>query len=275
MRFAESRALALIRASHPIPCLAVASFSGMLGIGLGLPPTNALLVFFVVLMQQISVGLSNDWIDYKRDKVANRQDKPTVNGLVSVAQLRTGSLVAAALALLASFGMGLGSAVLMIVMLAAGWAYNLGMKLNWTSVIPYAVGFGTIPIFVGMAAPEPFWVETWIVLAAALLGVSAHFANVLPDMQADRLTGVRALPHLLGQRLSAIVISVSAIVATLLVVTQSENLPAEAAVAGLTATVVLVGLASVLSLRKQPPKLAFSLLIWASLVNVLLLMFGA
>jgi 4-hydroxybenzoate polyprenyltransferase len=247
----------------------------MLGIGLGLPPTNAVLVFFVVLLQQISVGLSNDWIDYKRDKVANRQDKPTVNGLVSVAQLRTGSLGAAALALLASFGMGLGSAVLMIVMLAAGWAYNLGMKLNWTSVIPYAVGFGTIPIFVGMAAPEPFWVEMWIVLAAALLGVSAHFANVLPDMQADRLTGVRALPHLLGQRLSAIVISVSAIVATLLVVTQSENLPAEAAVAGLAATVVLVGLASVLSLRKQPPKLAFSLLIWASLVNVLLLMFGA
>ncbi len=275
MRFAESRALALIRASHPIPCLAVASFSGMLGIGLGLPPTNALLVFFVVLMQQISVGLSNDWIDYKRDKVANRQDKPTVNGLVSVAQLRTGSLIAAALALLASFGMGLGSAVLMVVMLAAGWAYNLGMKLNWTSVIPYAVGFGTIPIFVGMAAPEPFWVETWIVLAAALLGVSAHFANVLPDMQADQLTGVKALPHLLGQRLSAIVISVSAMVATLLVVTQSKNLPAEAAVAGLAATLVLVGLASVLSLRKQPPKLAFSLLIWASLVNVLLLMFGA
>lgn len=247
----------------------------MLAIGLGLPPTNAVLVFFVVLLQQISVGLSNDWIDYKRDKVANRQDKPTVNGLVSVAQLRTGSLVAAALALLASFGMGLGSAVLMVVMLAAGWAYNLGMKLNWTSVIPYAVGFGTIPIFVGMAAPEPFWVETWIVLAAGLLGVSAHFANVLPDMQADRLTGVRALPHLLGQRLSAIVISVSAMVATLLVVTQSENLPAEAAVAGLTATVVLVGFASVLSLRNQPPKLAFSLLIWASLVNVILLMFGA
>jgi 4-hydroxybenzoate polyprenyltransferase len=247
----------------------------MLGIGFGLPLSNAVLVFFVVLLQQISVGLSNDWIDYKRDKVANRQDKPTVNGLVSVTQLRTGSLIAAALALLTSFGMGLGSAVLMVVMLAAGWAYNLGMKLNWTSVIPYAVGFGTIPIFVGMAAPEPFWVETWIVLAAGLLGVSAHFANVLPDMQADRLTGVKALPHLLGQRLSAIVISVSAMVATLLVVTQSENLPAKAAVAGLAATLILVGLASVLSLRKQPPKLAFSLLIWASLVNVLLLMFGA
>jgi 4-hydroxybenzoate polyprenyltransferase len=126
-----------------------------------------------------------------------------------------------------------------------------------------------------MAATEPFWVEPWIVMAAALLGVSAHFANVLPDMQADKLTGVRALPHLMGQRLSAVVISLSALFATLLVVTQSRNLPAEAAAAGLAATVLLVGIASLLSLRKQPPRTAFLLLILASLVNVILLMFGA
>ena len=112
-------------------------------------------------------------------------------------------------------------------------------------------------------------------MAAALLGVSAHFANVLPDMQADKLTGVRALPHLMGQRLSAIVISLSALFATLLVVTQSRNLSAEAAAAGLAAIVLLVGIASLLSLRKQPPRIAFFLLILASLVNVILLMLGA
>jgi hypothetical protein len=36
-----------------------------------------------------------------------------------------------------------------------------------------------------------------------------------------------------------------------------------------------VGIASLLSLRKQPPRLAFFLLILASLVNVILLMLGA
>jgi 4-hydroxybenzoate polyprenyltransferase len=112
-------------------------------------------------------------------------------------------------------------------------------------------------------------------MAAALLGVSAHFANVLPDMQADKLTGVRALPHLMGQRLSAIVISLSALLATVLVVTQSRNLPAETAAVGLGATVLLVVVASLLSLRKQPPRIAFFLLVLASLVNVILLMLGA
>jgi 4-hydroxybenzoate polyprenyltransferase len=255
--------------------LAVASFSGLLAIGLGLPPERSGLIFIGVLLQQISVGLSNDWIDYDRDKTANRTDKPTVSGVVIVSSLRTGSLSAAALAIVTSITMGNSALLVMLLMLIAGWSYNLGLKLNWASAIPYAVGFGTIPIFIGMAATEPFWVEPWLVMAAALLGVSAHFGNVLPDMEADKLTRVRALPHLMGQRLSAVVISLSALGATLLVVNQSSNLPAAAGAVGLSATVILVGIASLLSLRKQPPRAAFYLLILASLVNVILLMFGA
>ena len=163
----------------------------------------------------------------------------------------------------------------MIVMLLAGWCYNLGMKLNWSSAIPYAVGFGCIPIFVGLAAADHFWVETWVVLVAALLGVSAHFANVLPDMFDDKLTGVNALPHMLGQRASAIIIALTALVATLLVVTQSTNLNPLVASMGLVLIVLVVGLASVLSLRSKPPRVVFPLLILASLVNVVLLMLGA
>jgi 4-hydroxybenzoate polyprenyltransferase len=242
---------------------------------MGLPPERSGLIFIAVLLQQISVGLSNDWIDFERDKTANRLDKPTVSGLVAVSSLRTVSLSAAVLAIVASLNMGISTFFVMLLMLLAGWSYNLGMKLNWSSAIPYAVGFGTIPVFIGMAATEPFWIEPWLVMAAGLLGVSAHFANVLPDMQADKLTGVRALPHLMGQRLSAVVISLSALGATLLVVTQSSNLPAAAGAVGLSATVILVGIASLLSLRKQPARAAFYLLILASLVNVILLMFGA
>lgn len=267
--------MALIRASHPIPCLAVALFSGLLGIGLGLPIDRCVLIFAVVLLQQISVGLSNDWIDYPRDMAANRSDKPTVSGLVKVSQLRSGSLIAGSLALALSFAIGGGAGLTMMLMLLAGWAYNLGLKLNWASALPYAVGFGSVPVFVGMAATEPFWVAGWIVLAAALLGVSAHFANVLPDMKADKLTGVRALPHLMGQLLSALVISISALAATVLVITQSSDLHPAAAFTGLALTVCLVGLASLLSLRKEPPRMTFLLLIVASFVNVILLVLGA
>jgi 4-hydroxybenzoate polyprenyltransferase len=110
---------------------------------------------------------------------------------------------------------------------------------------------------------------------AALLGVSAHFANVLPDMIADKLTGVNALPHILGQRLSALVISSSALIATVIVVTQSNNLAPGLAIGGLALVIPLVLLTSVMSLRTNPPRIVFPLLMLTALVNVSLLMLGA
>ena len=275
MSIATNKTVALINSSHPMPSLAVSVFSALFSIGSGLTLDRSLIIFLAVLLQQLSVGLSNDWIDNKRDLATGRNDKPTVRGLVKVSELRAISLTSAALSLVVASTLSEGAALLMIVMLLAGWSYNLGMKLNWSSAIPYAVGFGCIPIFVGLAAAEPFWVETWVVLVAALLGVSAHFANVLPDMFDDKLTGVNALPHMLGQRASAIIIALTALVATLLVVTQSTNLNPLVASIGLVLIVLLVGLASVLSLRSKPPRVVFPLLILASLVNVVLLMLGA
>lgn len=266
---------ALITSSHPIPCLAVSGFAALFALGSGVPLGRTLLIFVSVLLQQISVGLSNDWLDYKRDLIANRLDKPTVNGNVKVSLLRGVSIGAGLLAQLSALLFGTVAALVMFLMLVAGWAYNLGMKSNWTSFAPYAVGFGTIPIFVGLSSPQPFWVQSWIVLVAALLGVSAHFANVLPDIEADKITGVNSLPHILGQKLSAIVIAITAFSATVIVVTQSANLDSLVAMIGLASNVVIVGLASLLSLRKDPPRAAFLLLILASLVNVVLLMIGS
>ena len=270
----SKKLLALINSSHPIPCLAVASFAGLLGLGLGIAWGRSMLIFLVVLLQQISVGLSNDWLDYKRDLKADRKDKPTVNGTVKVSELRTGAIAAALLAQGTSFIFGPTAALVMFGMLSAGWAYNLGMKSNWTSVVPYAVGFGAVPVFVGLASTGPFWVQAWVAIAAALLGVSAHFANVLPDIDADKLTGVNSLPHILGQKLSALTIAITALLATVLVVTQSKDLYPTVAAVGLVLNILVVGLAAALSIKAKPSRAAFSLLILASLVNVVLLMLG-
>ena len=274
MSTVAKRAVALFLSSHPLPCLAVALFSGLFSIGAGVSLSHSLVIFLAMLLQQISVGLSNDWLDHRRDVAARRTDKPTVKGLVTLAELRFWSIIAAVFAVITAAAMGLGASLLMVLMLAVGWAYNLGMKSNWSSAIPYAVGFGIVPIFVGLAAPEPFWVQNWVVLVSGLLGVSAHFANVLPDIDEDKLTGVNALPHLLGQRISSLVIASTAAAATLLVVTQSQSLHPLAAWVGLVATLTLVGIASGLALRKKPPRVIFPLLIAASLVNVILLVLG-
>jgi 4-hydroxybenzoate polyprenyltransferase len=268
------KALALFRATHPLPSLSVSSFAVLFGIGVGLPPEKLLLVGLAVLTQQFSVGLSNDWLDAGRDKAVQRIDKPIAQGMVSLASVRTASLVAAVIALALALALGTAAFMLMLPMLAIGWAYNLGLKANGFSVVPYILGFGILPAFVTLSGQEPTLPQLWVMIVAGVFGVAAHFANTLPDLLADKQTGVRALPHILGQRASALVIALSASSASLILVTQSNKLAPWISIGGLGLTIVLSLLASVLALRPNPPKLVFHLLLLASLVNVVMLMLG-
>lgn len=269
-----SKLISLIKSTHPIPSFSVALFAVMFSWSLGVEANRIAVIGFAMLFQQFSVGLSNDWLDYARDLASGRKDKPSVTGLVKVSEIRVSALLSAALALVISFLLNPVAGWLMFLMLIIGWAYNLGMKSNWSSAVPYALGFGTIPIFVGLAAGFPTEIPVWVVVVAMLLGVSAHFANALPDLIEDKANGVNALPHILGQRVSAVVISITALAANFLVVTQSDNLSVVAAVIGVVLATTLVGLASLLSLRPHPPRIVFLLLILASFVNVVLLVLG-
>ena len=269
-----ARAIGLLKSTHPIPSFAVTSFTVLLAIGYGMPLEKLFLVGFGILFQQFSVGLSNDWLDYERDKIVGRNDKPTVRFEVSAKLVRNASLVSAVIALV--FAMSLGWEVLltMVAMLVVGWSYNLGLKSNALSALPYAVGFGIVPVFVTLSLSTPQLPLWWVMLAAGLLGVAAHFANALPDLMDDRETGVRALPHMLGQRISALAISGAAALASLLVVTQSTSLNPTLAWLGFGLTMSLVVSASVLALRPKPPRVIFHLLIAAAFVNVALLVLG-
>ena len=267
-------AIGLLKSTHPIPSFAVTSFTVLLAIGYGIPIEKLFLVGLGMLFQQFSVGLSNDWLDYERDKIVGRNDKPTVRFEVSAKLVRNASLVSAVIALV--FAMSLGWEVLltMVAMLVVGWSYNLGLKSNALSALPYAVGFGIVPVFVTLSLSIPQLPLWWVMLAAGLLGVAAHFANALPDLMDDRETGVRALPHMLGQRISALAISGAAALASLLVVTQSASLNPTLAWLGFCLTMSLVVAASVLALRPKPPRVIFHLLIAAAFVNVALLVLG-
>lgn len=274
MKLLGAKLLALLRSTHPIPSFAVTLFTVLFAVGVGLSLNVALLLGLTVLLQQFSVGLSNDWIDFRRDKLSARLDKPSVQGLVSKKLLRNTAFVMAVAAQTTAFFLGPTAALLMAAMLAAGWAYNLGMKANWSSFVPYAIGFGLLPVFVGAAAPTAANVPVWVVLVAALFGVSAHFANALPDVEEDKANGIGALPHILGQRSSAVVISVLAVTGSAITATQSASLAPWLATLGLVVTAALAGMASFLSLRQRPPKAVFTLVLAASFVNAVLLMFG-
>lgn len=269
-----ARAIGLIKSTHPIPSFAVTTFTVLLAIGYGMPLEKLVLVGLGILFQQFSVGLSNDWLDYERDKTVGRKDKPTVRFEVSAKLVRNASLVSAVIALVVATSLGWEVLLTMVAMLVVGWSYNLGLKSNGLSALPYAVGFGIVPIFVTISLSTPQLPMWWVMLAAGLLGVAAHFANALPDLIDDRETGVRALPHILGQRISALAISGAASLASLLVVTQSTSLNPVLAWSGFGLTMGLVVIASVLALRPKPPRVIFHLLIGAAFVNVALLVLG-
>ena len=269
-----ARAIGLLKSTHPIPSFAVTSFTVLLAIGYGLPIEKLVLVALGILFQQFSVGLSNDWLDYERDKIVGRKDKPTVRFEVSAKLVRNASIVSVVIALAVATSLGWEVLLTMVAMLIVGWSYNLGLKSNALSALPYAVGFGIVPVFVTLSLSTPQLPLWWVMLAAGLLGVAAHFANALPDIMGDRETGVRALPHILGQRVSALAISGAAALASLLVVTQSAGLNPTLAWVGFGLTMGLVITASVLALRPKPPRGIFHLLIAAAFLNAALLVLG-
>jgi len=269
-----ARAIGLLKSTHPIPSFAVTSFTVLLAIGYGLPIEKLVLVALGILFQQFSVGLSNDWLDYERDKIVGRKDKPTVRFEVSAKLVRNASIVSVVIALAVATSLGWEVLLTMVAMLIVGWSYNLGLKSNALSALPYAVGFGIVPVFVTLSLSTPQLPLWWVMLAAGLLGVAAHFANALPDIMDDRETGVRALPHILGQRVSALAISGAAALASLLVVIQSASLNPTLAWVGFGLTMGLVITSSVLALRPKPPRGIFHLLIAAAFLNAALLVLG-
>src|SRR4051794_39142649 len=195
---------AMTLATHLGPTVAVTTVATLLALGAGLPAGRTALVCVAVLAGQASIGWSNDWLDADRDRAVARADKPVVQGAVQPAQLRSAALIAAALAVVLSLLLGIVPGVLLLVLVASGWAYNAGLKRTAASVVPYVTGFGALPAGVVAASRGVPTAPWWLVTAGGALGAAAHFANVAPDLDDDAATGVRGLPHRLGARVSAL-----------------------------------------------------------------------
>ena len=194
---------AVLRAAHPGPTLAVTVASGLLAVAAGLDAAWVALVVAAVLTGQLSIGWSNDLVDLARDRTAHRVDKPLANGEASPALVRGLCVAAVVLCVPLSLACGLVAGAVHLVCVAAGWAYNLGLKSTAWSWAPYAVAFGGLPVFVGLVDGGAGF-AWWVPVVGALLGVGAHLVNVVPDLDDDAATGVRGLPHRLGARVSVL-----------------------------------------------------------------------
>ena len=265
---------ALIRATHPGPTLAVTALSGLLCAGFGVEWGTAILVVLAVFLNQASVGISNDAIDSPRDTEAKRWEKPIPAGDLSggVAWIVAGIAVVASLVL--SFLVGPLVALSQAVFLAAGWTYNLGLKATVWSGACYAVGFGSLPLVVSYAAPSPQFPPVWVVVIAALLGLSAHFANVLPDLGTDRTQGVAGLPQVLGPRVVPGVLVVLTLISGVTLVVGAGSAGFVATAPSAVAAAALGFWAAWASRKPNPGALPFQLSMAAALVLAMGLALG-
>jgi 4-hydroxybenzoate polyprenyltransferase len=158
------------------------------------------LVAPAMLAGQLSVGWSNDACDAARDVAAGRTDKPVVRGEITVRSLWVAAFVSLAAALAMAAAISLVTMGILALLVGAAWAYNLGLKSTAWSGLMYLLGFGPLPAYAASTLPGQPAPRFWVCVAAGLVGLGAHFANVLPDLDADLRSGVRGLPQIVAAR---------------------------------------------------------------------------
>lgn len=268
-----ARLRGLVAATHAGPALAVTVVATLLAVAAGVPAPRVVLLCLAVLAGQASIGWSNDWLDADRDRAVSRSDKPVVRGVVTPSALRACALAAAALAVVLSLLLGPAPGILLLVLVASGWAYNAGLKRTPASLVPYCTGFGALPAGVVAAAPGTPAAPWWLVGAGAALGGAAHFANVAPDVADDLATGVRGLPHRLGVVPSAISCALLLFGASLLLVLGPAGPPTITAWVGLGLAVPAVVVAAVAGSARLK-RLAFPAIMLLTVLDVVLLLAG-
>ena len=237
------RLRALLIASHPGPSLAITAMATVLAAEAAPHGLGPVLTAPAMLAGQLSVGWSNDACDAARDLAADRTDQPVVRGEISVRSLWVAAVVSLLAALAMAAAISLVTLGILAQLIGAAWAYNLGLKSTPWSGVLFLLGFGPLPAYAASTLPGQPAPRFWVCVAAGLVGLGAHFANVLPDLDADLRSGVRGLPQLVAARWGPGAARAAALV---LLLSASALLVAEAtparrwiAVAGLCCSCVL------------------------------------
>jgi 4-hydroxybenzoate polyprenyltransferase len=267
-----TKAVALARSSHPGPSVAVTIITVGLGLGAGLDAERLVFLGLAMLVGQLSVGLSNDWIDAERDSAVGRKDKPIALGWISAPVVRNAALVCAVLMILFAVPLGWKAELVLVLAVAAAWIYNAGVKKTVFSIVPYLVGFGALPAIATLARPVPAAPALWALGVGALLGGAAHFANTLPDLDDDAATGVAGLPQRIGRGAASALTYAILLGASVLEFFGTGGLGFLPGEIGLALSVVIAAIGGAMILR--PTRWHFRLIIIAAMIDVIVLIFA-
>lgn len=274
MAVMANKVTALLLASHPGPTAVVTVIAAVLGVSLGYPPGRVAVLAVAILLGQLSIGWSNDWLDAARDAEVQRTDKPAARGAIGVPTVRAAAFLAAVAGILITLPLGLWATLAHVVAIAGGWAYNLGLKGTVLSFLPFVVSFGVLPLIATLGLEPPRLAPVWVVAAGALLGVAAHVTNVLPDLADDDRTGIRGLPHRMGAVPSGLLAFACLAAASLAIGFGPSWPPRLPLLVGLVIGLGIAVVGVVLLLRRSPTRLLMQLIMSCAIVDVLMLAFA-
>jgi len=189
-----------IKASHAAPTAAVTIVFTLFAWNLGWRGEPLLGVFVAVIAGQLSVGWSNDAFDAPTDREAHRTNKPTLAYGIRPRSLWFAAVTALTLSCVMSWTVaGLIGGTFHVFALTMAWLYNTVLSRTWWSWLPYALAFGAVPAFLtyGYNGQPP---QIWVVAIFAIIGVSAHIANALPDIDSDKAAGMQGFVISLGPK---------------------------------------------------------------------------
>jgi protoheme IX farnesyltransferase len=193
-----------------------------------------------VLVGQASIGWANDFVDAPLDVAAGRRDKPIPTGAVRRGLVGVCAAVALVVDVPLSLALGWRAGAAHVVAVGSAWHYDLWLKRTPASAVPFALSFGLVPVIIATMLPGDPLPRPTLVAAGAACGVAAHFANTLPDVAADAMTGVRGLPQQVGPTASTAVAAAFVAVASVLLVVATDAAPLALAAASVDVLAAIV-----------------------------------
>jgi 4-hydroxybenzoate polyprenyltransferase len=202
--------LRLLKTSHLGPTLIVTLVSILLA-GSLTSFLRALIIGAAVFTGQLCVGWTNDLLDEESDRAEGRTDKPIAQGHLSQGLVIRATMIALGLTFSLSLlgPLGIRGGMTHLLGVGCGVAYNFFFKSTLFSPLPYLIAFAALPSSIVMS--QGYVVPIWLISAGALFGLGAHFANVVKDMEQDRIAGIKGLPQLLGSKISLFIAGLSLI----------------------------------------------------------------
>jgi 4-hydroxybenzoate polyprenyltransferase len=253
----------LIKASHFGPTMAVTLVSFLLAVNLWWEGP-AYVIAFGIFLGQLLVGFTNDLNDFEDDLKHNRTVKPLVKGDITTSQLRRAIIIVAPIAVLFNiFGpLGVNGGLIYLFGVGMGVSYNFYFKSTRLSPLPYALAFAALVSSIVLATDRT--PPLWLIASGSLLGVAAHFANVLKDLDQDLASGIKGLPQMLGKFYSRLIVSGLLVLTTVLLHLVNPNPP-----------LLVGGLAAALITSFAPDKVIFKFLMVTVVIDLILLLSAA